>query len=269
MIDPLGAKLHAPAMNEPDGIRLQKRMAQLGIASRRESERMITAGRVMVDGKLVTELGTRVKKSARVLVDGQPVEGPKLSSGFLLNKPLGVICTRSDPQGRETVYDILPPDLPYMGYVGRLDYNTEGVLLFLADGELAQSLLSPASKVPRVYEVKIRGRLSRVGRTQLEAGVPLDGQSTRPVIVERLGQHQSKHDWLRLTLFEGKNRHVRRILEAVGHSVTKLRRASFGGIDANEILLGQGRPMEGSEIQQLRDLVTLTTARRREAKPKR
>ncbi|MGM0577467.1 MAG: pseudouridine synthase [Myxococcota bacterium] len=240
--------------NPAANLRLQKRMAQLGIASRRESERLIAAGRVRVNGTVVTEMGTRVHPDDHIALDGEKVRGPKRTMMVVMNKPRGVLCARRDPQGRRTIYDLLPDDLPFLAHVGRLDFQTEGVLLLTNDGDLTQALLHPDSNVPRTYEAKIRGRLGREALQRIEQGVPLDGRPTRPVIVERVGG-KSKHDWLRLTLFEGRNRHVRRIFRSVGHPVSKLRRVAFGNASAEGLRPGEWRPMTHGELDRLRALV--------------
>lgn len=234
-------------------MRLQKRMAHLGVASRRESERLIAAGRVAVNGRPVTTPGTVVSPSDRIEVDGRPVRS-RGTEVILLNKPIEVICTRSDPQGRTTIYDLLPPELPHLAHVGRLDFMTEGLLLLTSDGDLAQRLLAPLAGLPRIYEVKIRGRLGPEAIRRLQAGVPLDGRPTLPTEVERV-KTRSKHDWLRLTLFEGRNRHVRRVLEEVGHSVTKLRRVAFGPLTIAGLPVGGWREATPAEIASLSALV--------------
>ena len=239
------------AGNKQEEIRLQKRMAQLGIASRRQSEKLISAGRVKVNGQLVTELGTRVHPSDRIALDGKAVEPLKQALVLLMNKPPGVICTRSDDPEARTIYDLLPPDLPFVSYVGRLDVATEGVLLLTSDGELARGLTHPERAVPRVYQVKVRGRVSTETLRRLCEGIPLDDRPTRPVEAKQLS-HGERHDRLELTLFEGRNRHVRRIMEAVGHPVMKLRRVSFGGVRIDGLPLGRWRYLEPSEVQLLR-----------------
>lgn len=247
-------------------LRLQHRMAQLGVASRRESERLIVAGRVAVNGVVVTELGTKVTATDRVAVDGKAVDDTGVACTVVLNKPPGVICAKTDPEGRQTVYDLLPRGIPHVGHVGRLDYNTEGVLLFTNIPGLADGLLRPNANVPRTYEVKIRGVLSNESRRRLEVGIALDGRPTRPVVVERMGGHDSKHDWLQLVLFEGKNRHIHRIMEAVGHSVTRLRRVSFAGVDLDDLPLGASRLLDDGEVALLRGFATGTA---HAEKPKR
>jgi 23S rRNA pseudouridine2605 synthase len=242
---------------DPDdarGVRLQKRMAQLGFGSRRACERLITDGRVTVDGALVTELGTRVAPGAKVALDGK-VAVDVGTRCIVLHKPPGYLSAKDDPQGRRTVYELLPKDDLFLAHVGRLDYQTEGVLLFTNDGDLARTLLLPDARVPRVYEAKVRGQLDQAAIASLERGIPLDGRDTLPVIVERIPT-QSRHDWLRLTLFEGRNRHVRRILEAVGHPVNRLRRTAFGPVTLDGLAQGQSRPLDPDEIAGLRSMAS-------------
>ena len=234
-----------------EGIRLQKRMAQLGIASRRQSEKLITAGRVTVNGQRVTELGTRVSMRDHIGLDGKRVEPMKEALVLLMNKPPGIICTRSEEPDARTIYDLLPDDLPFVSYVGRLDVATEGVLLLTSDGELARGLTHPDRAVPRVYQVKVRGRVSKATLQRLCEGVPLDDRPTRPVEAKKLS-HGERHDRLELTLFEGRNRHVRRIMETVGHPVMKLRRISFGGISVDGLPLGRWRYLEPAEVHLLK-----------------
>ena len=229
-------------------------MAQLGIASRRESERMILAGRVLVNGQVVTVMGTQVSRSDVISVDGKTVSSLKHPWVYKLHKPAGYVTARMDPQGRPTVYDLLPDNVPFMAHVGRLDYNTEGLLLLTTDGELAAALLNPGSRVPRVYVVKVQGVVSRDNIKKIEGGISLDGRPTERVVVERLPS-QSRHDWLRLTLFEGRNRHVRRIFESVGHHVQRLIRTDFGSITVDDLAPMQGRRLKPDEIRDLRALI--------------
>lgn len=239
-----------PGQDKP-GVRLQKRMAQLGIASRRQSERMISAGRVKVNGLLVTELGTRVDPGDTIAVDDTTVNALKKAMVIVMHKPSGVICTRSDDPEARTVYDLLPEDVPFVSYVGRLDVATEGVLLMTTDGELARALTHPDQAVPRVYHAKVRGNVSRHTLQAIREGIPLDGRPTRPVEAQHLVRGD-RHDRLELTLFEGRNRHVRRIMETVGHPVMKLRRVSFAGITTDDLPQGRWRTLEPAEVARLR-----------------
>ena len=231
---------------------IQKRMAQLGIASRRASEKLILEGRVKVNGKVQTVLGTKVSVADTIEVDEKVIE-PTEPICILLYKPMGTLCTANDPRGRSTIYDLLGKELPFLAHVGRLDYNTEGLLLMTNDGDLAQALLKPESAIPRVYELKIRGRLSKEAYKQIETGIPLDGRPTKPVFLERI-QSKSKHDWLQLTLMEGKNRHIHRIMQAVGTSVTRLRRVSFANLTLGGLEPGEYRKLRMREINSLRKM---------------
>ncbi|TNF31958.1 MAG: rRNA pseudouridine synthase [Deltaproteobacteria bacterium] len=233
------------------GIRLQKRLAELGVASRRESERLIEAGRVRVNGKVVTELGTRVRATDRIAVDGRELAAARPLT-LVMNKPRGVLCARKDPEGRPTIYGLLPPDTPHLGHVGRLDFNTEGVLLLTNEPGLAEGLLRPENNVPRTYEAKLRGRISDDDLQKVADGIPLDGRPTHKVLVTRLVGRESNADWIRLTLTEGRNRHVHRIFEAVGQQVARLKRVAFAGITAKGLTFGKTRRLTRDEVERLR-----------------
>jgi len=235
------------------GTRLQKRLAELGAASRREGERLIAAGRVRVNGKVVTELGTRVQPEDRIAVDGRDLEvAPSLT--LVLNKPRGVLCARKDPEGRPTIYELLAPGTPHLGHVGRLDFNTEGVLLLTNESGLAEALLRPENNVPRTYEAKLRGRISDEDLAKVAAGIPLDGRPTHRVVLARMTERRSSADWIRLTLTEGRNRHVHRIFEAVGHPLARLRRVAFAGITARGLAFGEARALTRTELARLRQI---------------
>jgi 23S rRNA pseudouridine2605 synthase len=234
-------------------VRLNKRLAQLGVASRREADRLIEAGRVSVNGTEVHELGVTVEPADQIALDGRPLEPLRETCLVVIYKPGAVVCTRRDPEGRETIYNLLPPELPVLAHVGRLDYHTEGLLLLTNDGDLAERLLHPDSRIARTYEVKARGSLSREQWKRLEEGVALDDRPTLAVELERMPS-EGKHTWLRMTLFEGKNRHIRRILEAVGSDVLKLRRVGFGPLTLEGLRIGGWRLCTPGEIASLRSL---------------
>ncbi|PKN58851.1 MAG: pseudouridine synthase [Deltaproteobacteria bacterium HGW-Deltaproteobacteria-14] len=238
-------------MTTNTGTRLQKRLAELGVASRREGERLITAGRVRVNGAVVTELGTRVAPSDRIAVDGRELAAAAPLT-VVLNKPRGVLCARTDPEGRPTIYGLLPPDFPHLGHVGRLDYNTEGVILLTNEPGLADALLRPENVVPRTYEAKLRSRISDEDLARVAAGVPLDGRPTHRVVLERILDRNTTADWIRLTLTEGRNRHVHRIFEAVGQHVARLRRIAFAGITVKGLEFGKWRRVSPTEVARLR-----------------
>lgn len=240
-------------MDKPPTVRLQKRLAELGAASRREGERLIVAGRVAVNGVVVTELGVSVSRADRVAVDGRELVVREALT-VVLNKPRGMLCARKDPEGRPIIYDLLPASMPHLGHVGRLDFNTEGVLLLTNEPGLADGLLRPEREIARTYDVKLRGRIDDEALQRIADGVPLDGRPTRPVDVVRIEGHGSTADRIRLTLREGKNRHIHRILEALGVYVAKLRRIEFAGVGLSGLELGKWRRVSRAELDRLRSL---------------
>ncbi len=239
---------------EPRGTRLQKVLAQAGIASRRKGEELIRAGQVTVNGKTVTELGVRVDPARdRITVAGRRIEPRGQEPRHLvLFKPRGAITTRDDPRGRKTVYDCLPPEARTLIYVGRLDRDAEGLLLFTSDGELAHRLTHPSYGVPREYQARVEGvvdeaRLLR-GATQ---GLDLEDGRTAPFRVERAGE-----EW-RIVLREGRTHEVKRIFEAVGGRVVRLRRLRVGEVALGALRPGRTRPLSPRELRALRRAVRL------------
>lgn len=238
----------------PQGTRLQKWLAEAGLCSRREGEEWIRAGRVALNGRVVTELGTRVQEGDKVAVDGRVVLRERLTRIVVaLHKPVGVLCTRHDPEGRRTVFDLLGPGAPArLVLVGRLDYNSEGLLLLTSDGLLAYRLMRPANRVPRVYRVKVHGRLDEGVLDQLARGVTLEDGPTGPIefTVDRVGE--GRIAWLTLTLHEGRNRLIRRLFAHLGLEVARLLRVSFGGVELGDLPNGRWRVLEEGEVEGLR-----------------
>ncbi|HEU4733336.1 MAG TPA: pseudouridine synthase, partial [Kofleriaceae bacterium] len=238
-------------------VRLQRYLAAAGVAARRKAEELIVAGRVQVNGAVVTTLGTKIDPDQdSVLVDGEAVVA--LDRFYvLLNKPKGCITAVSDDRGRPTVMDYLP-NLPVpVKPVGRLDFYTEGVLLLTNDGDLAARLLAPANHVPKTYHVKVHGRLTREELQALRDGVMLDdGTTTLPAEVEVL-PGESKHTWLGITIHEGKQRQIHRMIEALGHQVDKLQRVAFATLTFHNLRVGDARELTQQELNELRDLVGL------------
>lgn len=231
--------------------RLQKLLAGAGVASRRAAERLILDGRVRVNGRIVRELGVKADpRRDRVEVDGTRLaqEHPVY---FLLHKPRGVVTTLHDPEGRPTVGELLR-DVPERVFpVGRLDFHTSGALLLTNDGEWAQALLHPKHSVPRVYSVKLRGALAPEALDSLRRGVPIGrGEIARPTEVA-IASREAGNTWLRITLAEGKNREVHRMLEAVGRRVARLARVSFAGIDITGLPAGAYRELTREELWKL------------------
>lgn len=240
-------------------LRLQKILSSAGVASRRSAERLMAEGRVSVNGEVVRELGTRADPDADdIRVDGRPVARPARRLYLLLNKPRGYVTTRSDPEGRPTVLDLLPDVREYVFPVGRLDYDSEGLLLLTNDGDLAAGLTHPSHEVPREYHARVRGVPDRHALDRLANGVTLDGRRTAPAqvaLLERgLGQ-AGDQALVSLTLHEGRTRQVRRMLEAVGHPVVRLRRVRIGPITDATLPLGRYRPLRPGEVDALRRAV--------------
>jgi 23S rRNA pseudouridine2605 synthase len=232
--------------------RLQKVLAHAGVASRRAAERLILEGRVTVNGAIVRELGTKVDPDRDAIkLDGKRVGAPpSRATWLLLHKPRGVVTTLSDPEGRPTVRDFLGGITTRVYPVGRLDYASEGLLLLTDDGALARDLMHPSSGVTKTYLAKVRGMPPPETLRRLARGVPLDGRRTGPatVRVTRPGDNA----WIEITIAEGKNRQVRRMLQAVGHPVQRLRRIRYGGIELGRLPVGTVRALTDAEVARLR-----------------
>lgn len=232
-------------------MRLQRALARAGVASRRAAETLITAGRVRVNGA-VAVLGQRVRPDRdRITLDGAPVAAPAAEAWYLLHKPAGTLTSRSDARGRPTVFSLVPGD-PGLTYVGRLDYLTEGALLFTTNGDAAHRLTHPSTAVERTYEATVKGDVRRAVRA-LQHGVELDDGLAAPSAVH--AERDAHGHWrLELTLTEGRNREVRRLCEAVGLEVLRLVRTRFGPIALGRLPRGQCRPLTAAERDRLRAL---------------
>jgi pseudouridine synthase len=228
-------------------VRLQKFLSRSGVASRRRAEEMIVQGRVSINGSVVREMGVRVDPDRDVVqVDGAPVETGALV-WIALHKPAGLVSTRRDPQHRPTVYKLLPREHRSLFHVGRLDAESEGLMLFTNDGDRAHRLLHPSFEVDRVYEVEVAGRLSDDDLERLRAGVRLEDGLARARHVERLPSGRDAGR-VRLTLREGRKREVRRMLDAVKHPVTRLRRVRYGPVRLGGLEPGGWRMLTAAEI---------------------
>lgn len=234
--------------------RLQKVIAEAGIASRRKAEKMIVAGRVRVDGKLVTKLGTKVDTFSTITVDDEPIERESLHT-YLFYKPRGVVSTAHDDKGRKTVVDYFE-DLPYRLYpVGRLDYDTSGLLLMTNDGKLANLLMHPKNEVPKVYVAKIEGILKPDQIMTLKKGVKVDGRKCAPAKVKILKTNQKKNNQIvQLTIHEGHYHQVKRMFKAVGHPVEKLSRERYAFLDLHALTSGQYRELTREEVDRLKQV---------------
>lgn len=234
--------------------RLQKVIAHAGFASRRKAEQLIIEGNVKVNGKIVKELGVKVTPSDRVEVNGIPVEREE-PVYFLLYKPRGVISSVADDKGRKVVTDYLQNIKQRIYPVGRLDFDTSGLLLLTNDGEFANLLMHPKSEVEKVYVAKVKGIPSREKMRSLEKGIHLEDGKTAPAKTKMLSMDKKKQTAIiELTIHEGRNRQVRRMLEAVGHPVMKLKRERYGFLTLQGLKAGDARELTVHEVKQLRTL---------------
>jgi len=232
-------------------MRLQKYLAACGVASRRRAEEMIQAGLVQVNGVTVREMGVQVGEGDVVAVEGRPV-APETDKRYVLYyKPVGEVTTVSDPEGRPTVLDHFR-DFPVRLYpVGRLDFDSEGLLLLTNDGELTNRLTHPRHEVEKRYIARVSNQVGAAELTRLRAGVMLDGRKTAPAKVSVLREDPFSTDLL-ITLHEGRNRQIRRMVEAVGHQVVRLKRVQYGTVTLGNLQRGQWRELSPEEVASLR-----------------
>jgi 23S rRNA pseudouridine2605 synthase len=231
----------APAAGGPE--RIAKAIARAGLCSRREAERWIAEGRVSVNGKLLATPAFEVSPTDSVLVDGKPLPAPEAIQLWRYYKPKGLVTTHKDPQGRPTVFASLPPELPRVVSIGRLDFNSEGLLLLTNDGALARHLELPATGWLRRYRVRAHGRVGQAQLDALKNGVEIEGVRYGPVEAT-LDSVQGANMWLTIGLREGKNREVRRILAHLGLEVNRLIRVSFGPFQLLELKPGAVEPVK-------------------------
>lgn len=228
-------------------MRLQKYLALCGVASRRNAEKMIADGRVTVDGNVITEMGTQVESNQRVCVDGKPVYMEEEKYYLMYHKPAGEVCTVSDPEGRATVLDKFR-DFPARLYpVGRLDYDSEGLLLLTNDGDLTERMLHPSREVNKVYLARVSNQVTVEEAKRLEHGVMVDGRLTSPAKVRILRVNNLYSDIL-VTIHEGRNRQVRKMVEQIEHQVVMLRRVQFGPLMLGDLPRGRWRELNQEEI---------------------
>lgn len=231
--------------------RLQKILAQAGIASRRKSEELIVAGRVKVNGKVVRELGVKVDPAKDAIeVNGKPIEKER-NVYVLLNKPVGYITTMEDQFDRPKVIDIVKDIPERLHSIGRLDYDTEGLLILTNDGELTHALTHPRHNVDKVYEVTVKGPISTEALLALQKGVRLDDGITAPAKTELISR-KSNISILKVAIHEGRNRQVRRMMDAVGFPVLKLKRTQIGTLTLGELKPGEYRHLSKKEVELLK-----------------
>jgi 23S rRNA pseudouridine2605 synthase len=227
-----------PQAGTPEGDRIAKVLARAGVASRREAEKLITAGVVAVNGKVIDSPALNVTARDRITVDGQPLAAAEPMRLWLYHKPTGLVTTHKDEQGRPTIYENLPEDLPRVMSVGRLDLNSEGLLLLTNDGELKRKLELPSTGWLRKYRVRVNGRPTDATLEPLRKGIEADGEVFQPMIVN-LDRQQGANAWLTVGLREGKNREIRRAMQEIGLNVNRLLRVSYGPFQLGQLKEGE------------------------------
>lgn len=242
-------------MTEVQVERLQKMMAASGVASRRECEKIILQGRVTVNGKPVIELGTKVSPTDRILIDGRPLRKER-HRYFLLNKPPAVMTTMKDPRGRRTVAELMDKERERVYPVGRLDFMTEGLLIMTNDGALAQGMTHPSYHINKTYEVVVDGHVEEEKLDKLRKGIRLCDGMTAPALVE-VKRYDSRRDQsiFEVTIHEGRNRQVRRMCEAIGYPVRKLKRTQVAFLSLQGVKKGAYRELTDDEVVHLKKLV--------------
>lgn len=239
--------------------RLQKIISRAGVASRRAAEQMIEEGRVTVDG-VVAKIGAQADVSQTICVDGKPLQRAEAHVYYLLNKPKGYISTAKDERGRKTVLDLLPEVKARIYPAGRLDNDTEGLLLLTNDGELMNGLLHPAREVWKTYAAQVEGSFSKQELQTLKNGVSLEDGVTAPAKIRVLDWDDRKgRTKVEITIHEGKNRQVRRMCEAVGHPVHALKRTEFAGLNLSGVKRGEYRKLTAEEVAYLYEIAGLST----------
>ena len=248
--------------------RLQKIIAAAGVASRRRAEELITSGRVQVNGKMITELGTKADlEQDHIRVDGKLLRGPERYSYIVLNKPKGYVTTVSDPEKRPTVMDLVRSVRGRVYPVGRLDWASEGLLLLTNDGELANALMKASSNVPKTYVVKVAGQPEEAKLEKLRRGVSIAEKGgrrvrTAPARIKLI--REGDNPWLEVTIVEGRNRQIRKMFEEVGHHVEKIRRVQYGPLSL-DVPPGEFRSLSLEEVAKLKRAVSASKSARSSA----
>ncbi|MCB5424232.1 rRNA pseudouridine synthase [Altererythrobacter sp. CC-YST694] len=241
--------------SDKPGDRIAKLLARAGVASRREIERMIADGRIALNGEVLETPATILTSLAGVTVDGKPVAAPEAPRLFLFHKPQGLLTAERDPKGRPTIYNALrnalPPGTPRLMPIGRLDLNTEGLLLLTNDGELKRAMELPANGIPRTYRARAFGDISQAELETLIEGVTIDGVNYGRIDAN-LERRTGRNQWIEMTLTEGKNREVRRVLEHLGLKVSRLMRLSYGPFALGDLPRGQASEVRQKDLEQFR-----------------
>ncbi len=242
---------------EPEGIRLQKVLAAAGVASRRAAEALISRGRVEVNGRVVKEQGVRVDPHKDVIrVDGSRIPPPRRHVYLVLNKPRGVVSTLSDPEGRPTLADLIEKRKERLFHVGRLDTDTEGLIILTNDGEFAHRLAHPSYEVSKTYLAEVEGVVEQATVKRLRHGVVLEDGPVRPDAVKVTSRGAAK-SLVEVTIHEGRNRVVRRMFDAVGHPVRRLSRTRIGPVRLGQLAQGSSRELTSAELGALLDAVKM------------
>jgi 23S rRNA pseudouridine2605 synthase len=232
--------------------RVQKILSEIGIASRRKAEELIREGRVTVNGR-IAQIGDRADPlQDRIKVDGRRVSASSPKIYILLNKPRGTVTTTDDPAGRKTVIDLLRIRKPRLFPVGRLDYDADGFLLLTNDGELAHRLSHPSFRIPRTYQVKVKGKPTPEEIHKLSKGISLEDGRTAPCRILPL-RGTEENLWLEMVLYEGRNRQIKRMWEKLGYPVLKLKRVAFAGLGLGKLKAGEYRALMPGEVQKLKE----------------
>lgn len=237
-----------------NSMRINKFLAACGFGSRRSCESLVRDGKVSVNGKVVTDLAFTVSEKDKVKVDGKIASLPTKFTYLMMHKPKGYVCTLSDDRNRKTVMELLPENYKHLKPIGRLDYNSEGLLLFTNDGATAEIVMKPSSEVPKLYSVKIEGELTNEHKAKIEAGIKLvDGTKYKPCQVNIL-EIKDRKTRLEIQITEGKNREIRKIFESLGYNVIFLKRVEIGEIRLGGLTRGTCRLLRPSEIEYLKSI---------------
>jgi len=248
--------------NTPSGDRIAKVLSRAGVASRREAERMIADGRVAVNGKVIDSPALNITDKDRIAVDGKAVGAPEPARMWLYHKPAGLVTSERDERDRPTVFAALPEDMPRVMSVGRLDINSEGLLLLTNDGGVKRKLELPATGWLRRYRVRIKGSASEASLDKLRAGISVDGINYQPMTVT-FDRQQGANAWLTISIREGKNREIRRAMEAIGATVNRLIRVSYGPFQLGDLKQGEVEELKARVVRDQLGLEARPTPQRK------
>lgn len=229
--------------------RIAKRIARAGLCSRREAEKWIEAGRVIVNGEIIKSPALNVSPECKILVDNKPLPKTQNTRLFLYHKPAGLLCTNKDPQGRKTIFEALPPTLPRVMSVGRLDYNSEGLLLLTNDGELSRFLELPSTGWKRRYKVRVFGKVNQDRLSTIKKGMTIEG-ITYKFVEAKIEREQGNNTWLNVALKEGKNREIRRVMESLDLKVNRLIRTDYGPFSLGKLKKNTVQEIESAILKE-------------------